>query len=137
MSATSMNICPAADDVFISLKGASAVTFACYNASGDSFTIREAREGGSGSQLLTCVTRYYKGSGVGGSWTEVNQAASSGFTLSGATDNDAALVTVMATALSDGYSMIKCVSTGAGTVCAVVHDQTVQRKVSNYSALTG
>ena len=44
---------------------------------------------------------------------------------------------MQATSLSDGYSMVKCVSTGSGTVCAVLHDTTVQRKVSNYSALTG
>lgn len=129
------NVVAVADDVLIDMRaaGAQAVTFICYLDAGDTFTLSESN--GSTTQALATIEQFYKGSGVGGVWTKVTQAAASTVVLSGAANNDCAIFTVRGPELSDGYYKVKVASAGAGTVVAIVHDLQTQRTPANLPAL--
>jgi hypothetical protein len=127
------NVIPVADDVLVPMKKGTAVSFVCYLDAGDTYTVSEYN--GTTTQVLACVDHYFKGSGVGGAWTEVTLTANSAFTLSGAANNDAAVFTVHASQLSDGYTHVKCASTSTGTVVAILHDLTEKRYPGNLAAL--
>lgn len=122
-----------ADGVWVPLRDADAVDFLCYLAIGDTFTVQQARDAaGTGAVDLPVLTRYYGGNGVGGAWLERLQAAAAAVTI--ATD-DAAILTVLVEQLSDGFTHVRCTSTGAGTVTAVQYDLKVERAPQNLAAL--
>lgn len=131
-----MNVVAVADGVYVPLKDAGAVSFICYLDAGDTFTVQEAQNaGGTGAQNLATITDYHTSSGVGGAWTDRVQAAAAAVVISGAANNDCAVFTISAEELSAGYTHVKCTSTGAGTVVAVLHDLKVQRTPGNLPAL--
>src|SRR4051812_11813262 len=129
------NVLAVGDDVLVDMRaaGAGAVTFVCYLDAGDTFTLSE--NNGTTTQALATIDHFYKGSGVGGAWTRVTQAAASTVVLSGAAGNDCAVFTVNAAELSDGYYKLKVASTSTGTVVAIAHDLQTQRAPQNLPAL--
>jgi transcriptional antiterminator Rof (Rho-off) len=128
------NVHPLADDVYVSLAGASAVTFIGVNAAGETWTLTEAKDAAAtGAQVKACLTRYHVSTTVGAVWAALTQAAAS--TIVTTASQDVLVVTVEGTQLSDTYKYLKLTSTGSGTVVAVTHDLTVQRKPANLPAI--
>lgn len=133
------NTTPAADGVWINLKAAGAVAFLCYlgGAAGDTYTLQEAKDAsGTGAQNLACITRYHTNTGNGSdAWTERSQAAAATMVTAAAATQNAAVVEVMGTSLSDTYKFVKLTSTGAGTVNAVTTNLASQRAAANLPAM--
>lgn len=135
------NTTPAADGVWIALKGAAAgVDFSCYlaGAVGDTYTLQEAKDSaGTGAQNLSCITEYWTNTGNGtDAWvrrTPGSPPSATVVTAAAATQN-AMVVSVEGTSLSDGYRYVKLTSTGAGTVNAITRDLLAQRKADNLPA---
>lgn len=128
------NVLPVADDVYVSLKDASAVTFIGVNTAGETWTLTEATTAAGGSAaVLATMTHYYTSITVGAVWVERSQAAAS--TIVTTASQDVLAVTINAEELSDTMKYVKLTSTGAGTVVAILHDLTVQRKPANLPAL--
>jgi len=129
------NLCHTADNVYVNLVDAGAVSFICQLDAGDTFTVTEATAlGGTGAQVLTTVTQFYKASKAGtGTWTKVTQAAASTVVTS---DAVVAVFTIRGEELSDGYSFVKVASTSTGTVMAVLHDLKTQRTPANLPAVS-
>ena len=133
------NTTPAADGVWIALKGAAAgVTFSCYlaGAVGDTYTLQEAKDSsGTGAQNLAVITEYHTSTGNGSdAWTRRTQAAAATVVTAAAATQNAAVIEVEGTSLSDGYKYVKVTSTGAGTVNALTRDLTVQRAPASLPA---
>ncbi|MFB7440248.1 hypothetical protein ACFC01_18125 [Streptomyces mirabilis] len=134
-----VNTTPAADGVWIALKGAAAgVTFSCYlgGAVGDVYTLQEAKDNaGTGAQNLAIVTEYHTCTGNGSdAWTRRTQAAGATVTTAAAATQNAMVVEVEGTSLSDTYKYVKLTSTGAGTVNALTRDLLAQRAPANLPA---
>lgn len=130
------NTIAVADGVYVPLKDAGAVSFICFLGAGDTFTVQEATDGaGTGAVNLATIERYHTSDGVGGVWADQTQAAAAAVTISGAAGLDCAVFTISAEELSAGFTHVKCTSTGAGTVVAVLHDLKTQRTPSNLAAL--
>lgn len=128
------NVLPVADDVYVSLKDATAVSFVCVNTGGDTWTISEAQDAaGTGAAVLSTVTHLYTSATVGSAWVEVTQAVGSAWTTAGS--SDVSVVTISAAELSDGFDWVKCASTSTGTVMAILHDLVVQRNPAKLAAL--
>lgn len=134
-----INTTPAADGVWINLKDASGITFLCYlgGAAGDTYTLQEAKDAsGTGAQNLAVITEYHTNTGNGSdAWTRRTQAAAATVVTAAAATQNAAVVEVEATSLSDTYKFVKLTSTGAGTVNAVVRDLAAQRTPANLPAM--
>ncbi|MFI1728187.1 hypothetical protein ACH40E_02890 [Streptomyces acidicola] len=133
------NPSPAADGVWIALKGAaSGITFSCYlaGAVGDTYTLQEAKDSaGTGAQNLAVIAEYHTCTGNGSdAWTRRTQAAAATIVTAAAATQNAAVVEVEGTSLSDGYRYVKLTSTGAGTVTAIQRDLTVQRAPASLPA---
>lgn len=133
------NPTPAADGVYIALKGAAAgVTFSCFltGAAGDTYTLQEAKDSaGTGAQNLAIITEYHTNTGNGtDAWTRRTQAAAATVVTAAAATQNAAVIEVEGTSLSDGYKFVKLTSTGAGTVTAIQRDLTVQRAAASLPA---
>jgi hypothetical protein len=128
------NVVAVADDVYVSLKGAAAVTFIGYKSGGDTFTITEGTTASGGTTAaLSKITTVYTSTGVGtGAWTKVTQAAASSYVASA----DCVAFTISANSLSDGKMYLKCASTSTGTVVAILHDLEVQRTPANLAIVT-
>jgi hypothetical protein len=134
-----INTTPAADGVWIALKGAAAgVTFSCYlaGAVGDVYTLQEAKDSaGTGAQNLAIITEYHTCTGNGSdAWTRRTQAAGATVTTAAAATQNAAVIEVEGTSLSDTYKYVKLTSTGAGTVNALTRDLLAQRAPANLPA---
>jgi len=128
------NVLPVADDVYVSLKDAEAVTFVCVNAAGDTYTLTEATaQAGTGAQVLATMTDFYISATVGAVWSKVTHAVNS--TIIPTASQDVAVITVSAAELSAGFTWVKLASTGAGLVTAILHDLKVARKPENLPAL--
>ncbi|MFI0233156.1 hypothetical protein [Streptomyces sp. NPDC017086] len=133
------NTTPAADGVWIALKGAAAgVTFSCYlaGAVGDTYTLQEAKDsGGTGAQNLAIFTEYHTCTGNGSdAWTRRTQAAAATVTTAASATQNAMVCEVEGTSLSDGYKYVKLTSTGAGTVNALTRDLLAGRAPANLPA---
>lgn len=129
-----LNVYAVADDVYISMRDCSAVTFVCVNTSGDTYTLTEAKDAAAtGAQVLATMTRFHVQATVGAVWAEVTQAAAS--TIVPTASQDVAVVTISGAELSDTYDYVKLASTGAGTVVAITHDLASQRKPANLALL--
>jgi hypothetical protein len=134
-----INTTPAADGVWVALKGAAAgVTFSCYlgGAVGDTYTLQEAKDSaGTGAQNLACISDYHTNTGNGtDAWTRRTQAAAATVITAAAATQNAMVVEVEGTSLSDGYRYVKLTSTGAGTVTALTRDLLSQRAPANLPA---
>jgi hypothetical protein len=128
------NVLPVADDVYVSLRDAEAVTFVCVNTAGDTYTLTEATTtAGTTNQALATMADFYISATVGAVWAKVTHAAAS--TIVPTAAQDVAVITVSAAELSSGYTAVKLTSTGAGTVVAILHDLKVARKPENLPAL--
>lgn len=77
-------------------------------------------------------SRIHAGPGVGGGWVEKARTADAVFTNADAT-NDTVVITVRAEQLSDGYDQVQCTAP-SGTVVALLHDLTVQRRPTNLAS---
>ena len=75
-------------------------------------------------------SRVYAGPATGGSWTEVTSSSSNNDVDGSDSTNDTLVVTIRAEQLADGYDTVEATS-ATGTVTAILHDLTVQRKPSN------
>src|SRR5213076_461362 len=133
------NTTPAADGAWIALKGnASGVTFACYlgGGVGDVYTLQEAKDAsGTGAQNLATISEYHTSTGNGSdAWVRRTQAAGATVTTAANAAQNAAVIEVEGTSLSDGYRYVKVTSTGAGTVNAITRDLNVQRAPANLPA---
>jgi hypothetical protein len=133
------NSSPAADGKWIALRDAGAVAFLCYlaGAAGDTYTLQEAKDSaGTGAQNLACITEYHTNTGDGSdAWTRRTQAAAATVVTAAAATQNAMVVEVMGTSLSDTYKYVKLTSTGAGTVNALTHDLATQRAAANLPAM--
>lgn len=130
------NVLPVADGVLVPLRDAGAVTFVCYLAAGDTYTVQEAEDSsGTGAQNLAAVDHYYDSTGLGGAWSAQTQAAAATVVNDGTSGHDCSVFTINAEQLSDGFTHVKCTSTSTGTVVAILHDLTVQRTPENLAAL--
>ena len=127
------NVLPVADDVYVSLKDASAVTFVGVLAAGDTWTLSEKKADGTGEQVLATMTHYHVSATVGAAWVEKTQAAAS--TIVTPSSEDVVVVTISEAELSANYTQVKLASTSTGTVFAILHDLKVQRKPQNLPAL--
>lgn len=128
------NVSPVADDVYVSLRDAAAVTFICVNTAGDTYTLTEAKDAAAtGAQVLATMSDFYISATVGAVWSKVTHAAAS--TIVPTAAQDVAVITVRGEELSDTYDYVKLTSTGTGTVVAITHDLSVQRKPENLPAI--
>lgn len=134
-----VNSTPAADGKWINLRDAGGVSFLCYlaGAAGDTYTLQEAKDAsGTGAQNLAVVTEYFTNTGDGSdAWTRRTQAAAATVVTAAAATQNAMVVEVMGTSLSDTYKFVKLTSTGAGTVNAVTTDLMTQRAPANLPAM--
>ena len=130
------NVIAVADGVLVPLRDATAVSFVCYLAAGDTYTVQEAQDAaGTGAQNLAVVDHFYDSTGVGGAWSEQTQAAAATVVNDGTAGHDCSVCTINAEQLSDGFTHVKCTSTSTGTVVAILHDLAVQRTPQNLAAL--
>lgn len=133
------NSTPAADGKWINLRDAGGVSFLCYlaGAAGDTYTLQEAKDAsGTGAQNLAVVTEYFTNTGDGSdAWTRRTQAAAATVVTAAAATQNAMVVEVMGTSLSDTYKFVKLTSTGAGTVNAATTDLMTQRAPANLPAM--
>ncbi|MFE2073720.1 hypothetical protein [Streptomyces misionensis] len=134
-----INSTPAADGVWIALKGAAAgVTFSCYlaGAVGDTYTLTQAKDNsGTGAKNLPVITEYYTNTGNGSdAWTRQTQAAAATVVTTATAAQNAMVVEVEGTSLDDGYKYVKLTSTGNGTVNALTRDLLAQRAPANLPA---
>jgi hypothetical protein len=125
------NIVPTADNVEVDMTEASAVTFVCVGA--DTYTVQDASDAaGTGAANLAVIDHYYTNTSAAGAnaWARVPQAVAASFVLAAAV----AVFTVDATQLRDGFKYLRCASTAAGLVYAILHDLEVQRAPQNLKA---
>lgn len=128
------NILPVADDVYVSLKDYSAVTFVGVLAAGDTWTLTEAQDAaGTGAAVLSTIERYLVKETVGAVWQELTQAVGSAVTTTAS--QDVVAIHVNGAELSAGFDWVKVASTSTGIVIAIVHDPLVQRAPSKLPAM--
>lgn len=125
---------PVADDVYVSLRDAGAVTFVGVLTTGDTWTITEASDAaGTGAAVLSTVDRYLVKATVGSVWQVLTQAVGSAVTTTSA--QDVVAICISGAELSAGMDWVKCTSTSTGIVVAITHDLKVQRKPSLLPAM--
>lgn len=130
------NVVAVADDVYVPLKEAGAVSFVCYLGAGDTYTVTSASAAaGTGAAVLATVDHFYDSTGVGGAWSKVTQAAGSTVVNNGTAGHDCSVFTISAEELPAGHTHVKVASTSTGTVVAILHDLKVQRTPQNLAAL--
>ena len=130
------NVIAVADGVLVPVVDGTAVSFVCMLGAGDTYTVQEAKDAaGTGAQNLATVDHFYDSTGVGGAWSKVTQAAAATVVNDGTAGHDCSVFTIQAAELSDTFTHVKCTSTGAGTVVAILHDLVVQRAPENLAAL--
>lgn len=129
------NYAPAADGVYINLKAAGGISFLCFlaAAAGDTYTLVEAKDSaGTGAQNLAVITEYFTNTGnATDAWTRRTQTAAATVVTAAAATQNAMVVEVEGTQLSDTYKFVKLTSTGAGLVNAVTRDLAAQRTPAN------
>lgn len=134
------NILSLGDGKYVNLQDAGGVAFACYlaAAAGDTYTLTEAKDSaGTGAQVLAAITDFYTCTGDGtDAWVHKTQDAASTMVTAASAAQNAAVVEVEGTQLSDGYQYVKLVSTGSGLVTAITRDLNVQRDPANLPAMS-
>lgn len=122
------------DDAYVNMQRAEAVTFICFLAAGDTYTLTEAKTAAGGSaQVLTTIDRFHVQATPGAAWVLVTQAAAS--TMVTTASQDVAALYVGAVELSAGYKFLKLASTSTGTVVPILHDLSVQRAPVNLALI--
>lgn len=116
-----LNVVPAASGVHIPLTHADAVTFVTFEDDGSTIISLKQSIDGLSEANLPIITKVHKGPGIGGTWTEVTQAAATSYDLTDDTTNDAIVLTVHAAQLSDGYNCVEATVDG-GICVAIIHD---------------
>ena len=119
------NVVPVADDIGISMKGASGVTFICNGT--DTYTVTASPTfGGSYVTPGNILVRKYTNTTKGGTakWVLATQAASNAVVNGGDTIT---AIFVGGDMLQDGAAYVKCTSTSSGLVTAILHDLTIKR----------
>lgn len=130
------NVVAVADNVYVPLKDASAVSFVCHLGAGDTYTVTSATSAAGGSAaVLATVTHFYDSTGAGGAWSKVTQAAGSTVVNDGTAGHDCSVFTISEAELPANHTHIKVASTSTGTVVAILHDLKVQRAPENLPAL--
>lgn len=132
------NIVPAAAGLYIKATECSAISFVCTGAgSGSTFNFAEATSsGGAGVQDVGAVIdHYYTTTDTDGSvaWTRTTQSAAD--ETQSIASGSVAVVTIEMSKLDDTFDYVSCTDASAqgGTVIAILHDLTVQRKPANLS----
>lgn len=120
------NVVPAASGVHIPLTDAEAISFVTYEDDGSTIITLKESVDGANEQNLAVITQVAKGPGVGGTWTEVTQAAAATYDLADDTTNDATVTTVLATQLSAGFNCVEATVDG-GICVAILHNLNDQR----------
>ncbi len=124
------NVVANADGVPVKLDHAAAVTFVAYlDAGTQTISLSELNNGASEASLAV-IDKLHKGPGVGGTWTEVTQSAAASFDLTTDATNDAIVVTVEASELSDGFNEVEA-NVDSGIVFAITHDLSMKRAPQN------
>ncbi len=127
------NVLASADDTYINMRYASAVTFVANQATAETLTLTEAKDAsGTSAQVLATIDRYYSSATNGATWTLRTQAA--GSTISGQTD-DIVVLHVAGVELSDTYTHLKLAGSGSGVIVAITHDLTPQRDPARLPAI--
>lgn len=122
----SFNALAIADDVYVNMQYCEAVSFLCFLAAGDTYTLTEAKSAaGLSAQVLATITRFHVQATPGVAWVEVEQAAASTMVTTSA--QDVALLHVGAVELSAGFTHLKLASTSTGLIQAITHDLSIQR----------
>lgn len=133
------NCQPAADGKWISLKNSAGIAFLCYlaAAAGDTYTLQEAKDSsGTGAQNLAVITEFHTSTGdATDGWTRRTQAAAATMVTAASAVQNAAVLEVEASSLSDLYCFVKLTSTGAGAVNACIRDLNTQRAAANLPAM--
>jgi hypothetical protein len=123
------NVVYPADDVYVSLKDAAAVTFVVSETDGaTSATITFSNNAAGGSTATPDVIDHLYESATdvaGGKWTRIDFTASETFLKTDT--NDLAVVTVDASMCPDGKPYVKCTADGSALVTAILHDLLYQR----------
>lgn len=128
-----------ADDDYVSLKDASAVTFFVYEVDGaTNVTITFSDDAAGSSTSTPDVIDHYYGSSVDqsdGVWHRTAVSPASETFAAADTTEDLVAVTVLATMCPDGKPYVKCTADGSGIVFAVLHDLAVQRAPQNLASV--
>lgn len=135
-----INVVPVAAATWLSVKDCGAVTFIGTNASGETYTLLEAKDAsGTGSKTPTVanITHYYTTSVSGANgWVEhIITAANTTGAVGGSGVLAVVAFSVDTKALDPLFPYIKVTPTGAGTVVAILHDLDVQRRPSLLTAV--
>ena len=123
---------PSASGLQLSMRYWRAYTFITFEDDGSTIlTLTESQDASAtGEQNLAVITKVHKGPGVGGTWTEVTQTAANTYDLADDTTNDAVVLTVWGSQLSDGFSHVECTVDG-GICMAFLHDPLRRRDAAN------
>lgn len=124
------NVHPLADDAYVNLRYAAAVTFIGYNAAGETWTLTEAKDAsGTSAQVLATISRYYTQATAGAAW--VLSTAANVSVVTTTASQDAVAIHVAGVELSDTFTHLKLTSTSTGTVVAITHDLMNPRDPAN------
>lgn len=120
------NLIPAASGIHIPMNNADSITFISYEADGSTIMTLNESIAGASEQALVVIDKFWKAPGVGGTWTEVTQTAASTADLADDATNDAMVICVHSTELSDGFDSLE-VTVDGGILIAVIHDLSIKR----------
>lgn len=127
------NVVPAANGLYIDMRQCSGISFVCTSANSDSFNFAEAKDsaGTAVQDIGAVITHYYDNADTDGSlaWTKTTQAAAD--ETGTITTGHCAVVEIFTSMLDDGFDYVSCTASATGTVIAILHDLTVQRKPVN------
>jgi len=127
------NVIPAASGIHIPMSNAAAVSFVTFEDDGSTIlTLNESIDGAS-EQNLVVIDTAHKAPGVGGSWTKITQTAAATIDLADDTTNDAMVVTISASELSDTFNSLEATVDG-GICIAIIHDLSVKRAGENLAS---
>lgn len=124
-----------ADDDYVSLKDAAAVTFFGFEVDGaTNFTVTFAADAAGTSSATPDVIDHYYGSSADqsdGVWHRTAVSPASETFAAADTTEDLVAITITAAMCPDGKPYVKCAGDGSAIVFAVLHDLAVQRAPQN------
>lgn len=132
-----------ADDVYISLKEASGVTFLGHEVDGaTAFVLTFATDAAGTATSTPAVIDHFYGKSAdvsAGVWHRTAQTASNTVNAADGTEDFVAievLASMCPTVAGVRYPYVKCAADGAGTVLAVLHDLARGRAPQNLASVT-
>lgn len=127
------NVLASADDTYINMRNASAVTFVANQATPETLTLTEARDAsGTGAQVLATIDRYHSAATNGATWTLRTQSVASTIVTQA---DDIVALHVAGVELSDNYTHLKLAGSGSGVIVAITHDLLPQRDPARLPAI--